>query len=124
MHLLVVEHNTLLCERLQKLFEADGAHVVCSATVEEGLACLSEQAFDACVIEHALPAMDGMQMLVRLRERGDYTPIILLSYEVGAQFRVQGFDAGADGVLIHPFEEAELAARVRSLVRRNHGHCR
>ena len=73
------------------------------------------------VLDLALPHLDGIEILRRLRERGDKVPVMFLTASGDTWDRVQGLNAGADDYLPKPFVLAELEARVRALHRRNVG---
>jgi len=71
------------------------------------------------VVDRVLPAMDGLDLVVRLRRGSVTTRVLMLTALAGLADRVQGLDAGADDYLPKPFEVAELQARVRALSRRD-----
>jgi two-component system response regulator MprA len=73
---------------------------------------------DAIILDVLMPDVDGIAVCAKLRERGDHTPILLLTARDGVEDRVAGLDAGADDYLVKPFVLAELLARVRALLRR------
>ncbi|MCX7230417.1 MAG: response regulator transcription factor [Burkholderiales bacterium] len=75
-------------------------------------------AFDAAVLDIGLPGRDGIDVLRRLRGRGDPLPVLLLTARDEVSDRVLGLDAGADDYLVKPFDMVELEARVRALLRR------
>ena len=75
-------------------------------------------AFDVVVLDRGLPAVDGLDVLRRLRENGVTTPILVLSALGTAPDRVDGLNAGAEDYLAKPFDIDELVARVRALTRR------
>jgi two-component system OmpR family response regulator len=70
------------------------------------------------VLDIMLPGMDGLEVTRRLRAQRRWTPVLLLTARDAIDDRVVGLDAGADDYLVKPFSFAELAARVRALVRR------
>ena len=74
--------------------------------------------FDAAVLDIGLPGRDGIDVLRRLRGRGDPLPVLLLTARDDMADRIYGLDAGADDYLVKPFEMSELEARVRALLRR------
>jgi len=77
---------------------------------------------DGAVIDIGLPGRDGIDVLRRLRARGNPLPVLLLTARDDMADRVLGLDAGADDYLAKPFEMSELEARVRALLRRGrHG---
>ena len=66
-----------------------------------------------------MPRMDGFTALRRMRERGDKTPIMMLTARGETRDRIEGFDSGADDYLPKPFDPDELLARVRAVLRRS-----
>lgn len=93
-----------------------------AATGAQALALAAAGGYDVIVLDRMLPDMSGIEMLARLRETGDTTPILMLSALGRSENRVEGLDAGADDYLAKPFEPQELLARVRALARRSqHG---
>src|SRR5262245_58498717 len=73
---------------------------------------------DAVILDLGLPLMDGVEVCRRVRERGDRTPVLMLTARDAVTDRVEGLDAGADDYLVKPFAMDELLARVRALLRR------
>jgi DNA-binding response OmpR family regulator len=73
------------------------------------------------VLDVELPALDGFEVLRRLRARKSKTPVLILTARDGLQDRVKGLDLGADDYVVKPFEMAEIEARVRALIRRSQG---
>jgi two-component system OmpR family response regulator len=84
----------------------------------EGLWLATEAEYDTIVLDVMLPSLDGLEVTRRLRAAGRWAPVLLLTARDGIDDRVAGLDAGADDYLVKPFSFAELAARVRALVRR------
>jgi two-component system response regulator TctD len=82
---------------------------------------LRTERYDAVILDLALPSMDGLTVLQRLRARGTSTPVIVLSARGELDDRVKGLNLGADDYLAKPFELAELEARVQAVIRRAHG---
>ncbi len=85
---------------------------------EEGLALASENRFDVIVLDIMLPKLDGLQICQRLREKGIFTPILMLTAKKSEVDRVMGLEVGADDYLTKPFSVLELQARVKALLRR------
>jgi DNA-binding response OmpR family regulator len=75
--------------------------------------------FDVMVIDRGLPAIEGADLVRRLRSRGVSTPILLLTARGTTADRVEGLDSGAEDYLVKPFEIDELLARLRALLRRH-----
>ena len=66
--------------------------------------------------------MDGFTELRRMRERGDKTPIMMLTARGETRDRIEGFDSGADDYLPKPFDPDELLGRVRGMLRRSEAY--
>jgi len=86
---------------------------------QRGLHLGLTRSFDVMLIDRGLPAVEGLDLIGRLRGRGVATPMLVLSARGATQDRVDGLDAGAEDYLAKPFEVTELLARVRALVRRH-----
>jgi DNA-binding response OmpR family regulator len=74
--------------------------------------------FDLAVVDIGLPGADGLTWLARLRTAGNAMPVLVLTARYALQEKIRAFDLGADDFLMKPFEQAELAARCRALIRR------
>lgn len=74
--------------------------------------------FDGVVLDLQLPGLDGLQLLERLRSRGDAVPVLILTARASVPDRVLGLQLGADDYLSKPFDLSELEARLRALLRR------
>lgn len=92
-----------------------------AATGSEATRCLEQETFDLVVLDWMLPDQDGIELLQKLRLRGDRTPVLMLTARGGLKDRVTGLDCGADDYLPKPFAFAELLARCRALFRRPAG---
>ncbi|MFQ5557254.1 MAG: response regulator transcription factor, partial [Acidimicrobiales bacterium] len=79
---------------------------------------LAENHYDVAILDLGLPDGDGIEVCRRLRERGQATPVLMLTARDGLSDKVAGLDAGADDYLTKPFDYPELTARVRALLRR------
>src|SRR5204863_5908531 len=84
----------------------------------QALQMLTGTAQDAVILDLGLPLMDGVEVCRRVRERGDRTPVLMLTARDAVSDRVEGLDAGADDYLVKPFALDELLARLRALMRR------
>ncbi len=116
--MLVVEDEVRLALLLKRGLEEEGYAVDSSGDGAEALWHATETDYDAIVLDIMLPSMDGLEVTRRLRAEGRWTPVLLLTARDAIDDRVVGLDAGADDYLVKPFSFAELAARVRALVRR------
>ena len=122
MRILLVEDDALLGDGLraglrQLGFEVDWVRRGDLAEQE-----LRAQPYAATVLDLGLPGRDGMEVLAALRCSGDKTPVLILTARDALPDRIRGLDAGADDYLVKPVDLNELAARLRALVRRAHGH--
>ncbi len=117
--LLVVEDEAHLARGLKLNFELEGFEVQTAGTGRDAFALLARtRPFSAIILDVTLPDMDGFEICRRLREVGDYTPVIMLTARSLTESRVEGLESGADDYLTKPFELDELVARVRSAIRR------
>lgn len=85
----------------------------------EALSMLRKNLYSAAVLDIMMPVMDGLEVLRRLRESGDNTPVLLLTAMAEVDDRVAGLNAGANDYLCKPFSLKELGARVRAMIRVN-----
>jgi two-component system, OmpR family, response regulator len=118
MRLLVVEDEPRLALLLKRGLEQQGYSADVTGDGAEALWLATEADYDAIVLDVMLPGVDGLEVTRRLRSGGRWAPVLLLTARDGIDDRVAGLDAGADDYLVKPFSFAELAARVRALVRR------
>lgn len=118
MRLLVVEDESRLALLLKRGLEEQGYSVDVTGDGAEALRLATETDYDAIVLDGMLPSLDGLEVTRRLRADGRWAPVLLLTARDGIDDRVRGLGAGADDYLVKPFSFAELAARLRALVRR------
>jgi two-component system OmpR family response regulator len=118
MRLLVVEDERRLAGALKRGLEAEGFAVDVVGDGAEALWLASEEPYDAVVLDIMLPGMNGYQVCAALRERGNWTPILMLTAKDGEYDEAEALDTGADDFLSKPFSYVVLLARLRALVRR------
>ena len=118
MRVLVVEDQKKTASFIRKALEAEGFIVDVCHNGENAFAAATATAFDGIVLDIMLPGSDGLNVLRRLREQKDRTPVLLLSARGAVNERIEGLNAGADDYLPKPFAVAELVARIRALSRR------
>ena len=116
---LVVEDDRALAALLERLLVAEGYAVTVAPDGQRGLHLGLTRAFDVMLIDRGLPAVEGLDLIGRLRGRGVLTPMLVLSARGSTKDRVDGLDAGAEDYLAKPFEVSELLARLRALLRRH-----
>lgn len=123
MRLLLVEDDQDMVSWLTRALKQSGfvSDVAPDAATAEGMLAAGTR-YDAVVLDLGLPDRHGLQVLKRLRDRGDRTPVLLLTAQATLPDRVKGLNMGADDFLAKPFEVPELEARLTALIRRSHGY--
>jgi DNA-binding response OmpR family regulator len=119
--LLVVEDDRNLATGLKLNFELEGYAVdVVHSIRDAGAHLLESGKYAALILDVMLPDNDegGFVLCRKLRDAGDFTPVLMLTARERTADRVRGLEAGADDYLVKPFDLDELLARVRSLLRR------
>ena len=117
--LLLVEDDRDLAVLLERVLVSEGYEVTVAPDGQRGLHLGLTGSFDLMVVDRGLPAVEGLDLISRLRGRGVLTPMLVLSARGSTQDRVDGLDAGAEDYLAKPFEVSELLARLRALLRRH-----
>jgi two-component system OmpR family response regulator len=121
MRVLVAEDNTRMARLLRRGLEENGYAVDVVGDGPDAVWMGEENRYAAIVLDVMLPSLDGFEVCRRLREHGQWAPVVMLTARTAVADRVEGLDAGADDYLAKPFSFAELAARLRALVRRGAG---
>lgn len=117
MRLLVVEDEPDLLNGLARALRRQGYAVDTAAAGDEGLYKAENTDYDVIVLDVMLPKLSGWDLLARLRQ-SKATPVLMLTARDATQDRVRGLDTGADDYLVKPFDNDELLARLRALIRR------
>lgn len=119
MRILLVEDDESLAELVKKALIEQQHYLVDSANDgNQGLELADAFEYDLILLDIILPKLDGINVCKTLRNRGNRTPILLLTAKDEIDRKVKGLDAGADDYLVKPFNIQELLARVRALTRR------
>jgi DNA-binding response OmpR family regulator len=121
MRVLLVEDDRMIAQGLQTALRQDGYAVDWMADGRAAEAALRNAHFDLVLLDLGLPERDGLSVLRELRRRGEATPVIILTARDDTQDRIDGLDAGADDYIVKPFDLDEVAARMRSVLRRANG---
>lgn len=121
MRLLLAEDEEDLNYILTKKLSSDGYSVDSCFDGEEALAFLDAAEYDAAILDIMMPKMDGLAVLKQIRNKGKTTPVIFLTARDSVADRVLGLDSGANDYLVKPFSLEELGARLRAMLRTNHG---
>jgi two-component system response regulator QseB len=121
MRVLLVEDDRMIAEAVRTALGQDGHVTDWMADGAAALTALSKSRCDIVLLDLGLPRKDGLTVLKQLRERGDVTPVIIITARDDVRSRVAGLDTGADDYLVKPFDLDELAARMRAAQRRSAG---
>jgi len=118
-NVLVVEDDRSVRESLERALRLEGYQVSAVPDGVSGFEAVGREQPDAVILDVMLPFLDGLSVCRQLRQRGDRTPILMLTARAEVGDRVAGLDAGADDYLPKPFALDELLARLRALLRRS-----
>jgi DNA-binding response OmpR family regulator len=115
---LLVEDEERLADLIKGGLAGEGFAVDVAHDGLDGLWMATENTYDVIVLDVMLPRMNGYAVCSRLREAGDWTPIMMLTAKDGVYDEAEALDNGADDYLAKPFSYVVLLARLRALVRR------
>ena len=118
---LLVDDEAPIRRSLGPYLERSGYRVMPASDGVEALELLAAYEIDIVVSDVLMPRMDGRELVRRVRAGGAWTPIILLTQVDASYERVSALDDGADDYLSKPFDPAELASRIRAVLRRTRG---
>lgn len=121
MRLLLAEDNRELAHWLEKALIQSRFAVDCVFDGRAADHLLQSERYALAVLDIGMPGLDGLEVVQRLRRRGQILPVLLLTARGAVAERVKGLNAGADDYLAKPFELEELDARLRALLRRSEG---
>lgn len=116
---LLVDDEEAITAHLAPFLERAGFAVAVAADGETALRRVTDFAPDLIVLDVLMPRLDGREALRRLRQAGNWTPVILLTQVGSPSERAMALDEGADDYLNKPFEPYELVARIRAVLRRS-----
>ena len=116
--LLLVEDDRELAGLLEELLREEGYDVELARDGQRGLQLGLTREYDVLVLDRGLPALEGLDLLGRLRSKGVTTPVLVLSARGSPADRVEGLNLGAEDYVSKPFDVEELLARLRGLLRR------
>jgi two-component system response regulator MprA len=117
--LLVVDDDPDVRDSLERALRVAGYAVTTAVHGADALDQLARTPVDLIVLDVLMPIVDGFDACRRLRERGNATPVLVLTARDAVEDRVTGLEAGADDYLVKPFALRELLARIRALLRRS-----
>jgi two-component system, OmpR family, response regulator len=118
MRILLAEDDPSIAEGIRASLRHGGHAVDHVATGSLADTALRDRVYDLLVLDLGLPAIDGSEVLRRLRSRGTGMPVLVVTAREGLAERIRVLDLGADDYLVKPFALTEFEARVRALLRR------
>jgi two-component system, OmpR family, response regulator len=118
---LLVDDDESLVRALSRGLRAEGFAVDVAVDGREALWRAAETAYDVILLDVMLPGVDGLSVCERLRQEGNWAPVLVLTAKNGVRDEAYALDIGADDFLAKPFAYDVLLARLRALVRRGGG---
>lgn len=115
---LIAEDDPEIRVALERILSYEGYRTLTANDGAAALEAVGTHSPDAVILDVMMPFVDGITVCRRMRDKGDRTPILMLTARHELSDRVEGLDAGADDYLPKPFELDELLARLRSILRR------
>ena len=122
MRILLIEDDTVLGEAVRDQIAAGGQSVDWVTRLDAAGDAMAVAAYDLLLLDLMLPDGRGIGFLKTIRNRGDVTPVIILTALDQISDRIEGLNAGADDYLVKPFDLSELSARIGSVARRYSGN--
>lgn len=116
--ILVVEDDKEIREGIEIYLKNQGYEVFHAANGKEGLEVIANEELHLAIVDIMMPVMDGVTMLMKLREQEYEFPVIMLSAKSEEVDKIMGLNMGADDYVTKPFTPLELLARVNSHLRR------
>ncbi len=118
MNVLVVEDEKGLADALEQILEDSGYSVDVVYDGQSGLDYALSGIYDVMVLDVMLPKMDGFEIVRRMRQSANSTPVLFLTARTSLSDKVTGLDSGGDQYMTKPFQPEELLARIRAISRR------
>ena len=118
MRVLIVEDEVRLAEALGEIMKGQRYSVDIVYDGEDGLDYAMSDIYDVIVMDVMLPKMNGFDIVRKMREEKNQTPVIMLTAKDDTADKIKGLDCGADDYLTKPFIPGELLARIRAISRR------
>lgn len=118
MRILVADDDNMITLVLGEILVSKGYLVETAESAAEVRACLSKDSYDLIILDWEFPDGSGVSLIEDYRNSGGLTPLLMLTGKTETRDKEQGLDAGADDYLCKPFDERELLARLKSLLRR------
>jgi two-component system cell cycle response regulator CtrA len=120
--ILIIEDDEIVASTVELFLRSEGFRTHTETLGEEALEVAKHYEYDAILMDLNLPDMSGVEVLRKLRLNKVATPVLVLSGQTDLDTKIKCLSAGADDYLVKPAVHAELAARLRAVVRRAKGH--
>lgn len=120
MKILIIEDDPSLCEIIRITLEKERFITEIANNYQTALTKIEDYTYDCILLDIMLPDGNGLSLLETLKKEQKTSNIIIISAKDSLEDKVQGLNLGADDYLPKPFHLAELIARVKSVIRRNH----
>jgi two-component system OmpR family response regulator/two-component system response regulator QseB len=121
MRVLLVEDDEMLGQGLHEALSRKGWSVDWVKNGALALSAIADGDYACVLLDLGLPGMDGIEVLRRVRQGGNKTPLLVLTARDALDQRIDGLDLGADDYLVKPYALSELLARMRAVIRRRDG---
>ena len=117
--ILIAEDDWDLCQLFSHVLVKNGYHVKAVSNGKEGMEALESDYFDLIISDIMMPQMDGFAFVSQLRERGNRTPVMMITARDAFDDMRQGFLSGTDDYMVKPINVNEMVLRVGALLRRS-----
>lgn len=116
--ILLVEDDKTLSKNLRDYLIQEKFHVDCQFDGYNALLAINEKSYDAIILDIDLPIKNGWEVCKEIREKGDVTPVLMITAYDDFDDKIQGFEIGADDYITKPFFMKEVAARLKAILKR------
>jgi two-component system alkaline phosphatase synthesis response regulator PhoP len=117
--IMIADDDSAILALLSYTFESDGFSVSLVADGEQALALALKQRFDIILLDMMMPKLSGLEITQKLRQNGNYTPIIILTAREDDDLKITGINSGVDDYLDKTTPQREIVARANALIRRS-----
>lgn len=116
---MIADDDSAILALLSYTFESDGFKVSLVKNGQEALDLATKQNFDVILLDMMMPELSGLAVTEALRQRANYTPIIILTAREDDDLKITGINSGVDDYLDKTTPQREIVARANALIRRN-----